>query len=70
MSNDTFDEQIEEIAGTLGDATRRGVYVMIRESHDPVTAAQSAQAFEIHPNVARHHLDRLTAAGFIQVSDR
>ncbi len=70
MSNDTFDEQIEEIAGTLGDATRRGVYVMIRESHDPVTAAQIAQAFEIHPNVARHHLDRLTAAGFIQVSDR
>ena len=70
MSNDTFDEQIEEIAGTLGDATRRGVYVMIRETHDPVTAAQIAQAFEIHPNVARHHLDRLTAAGFIQVSDR
>ena len=70
MSNDTFDEQIEEIAGTLGDATRRGVYVMIRESHEPVTAAQIATAFDIHPNVARHHLDRLAAAEFIQVSDR
>ena len=70
MSTDTFDEQIQEIAGTLGDTTRRGVYVMIRESNEPVTAAQIAQAFDIHPNVARHHLDRLAAAQFIRVSDR
>lgn len=70
MSADTFDAQIEEITGALGDATRRGVYVMIREAHDPLTAAQIAQAFEIHPNVARHHLDRLVANDFIRVSDR
>lgn len=70
MPADTFDEQMEEITGALGDTTRRGIYVMIRESHEPLTAAQIAGAFDIHPNVARHHLDRLLADGFIRTSDR
>jgi predicted ArsR family transcriptional regulator len=70
MSAETFDEQIEEITGALGDTTRRGIYVMIRESHEPVTAAQIATEFDIHPNVARHHLDRLLSNEFIRVSDR
>jgi predicted ArsR family transcriptional regulator len=70
MSAESFDEQIEELTGALGDATRRGIYVMIRESHEPVTAAQIAKAFDIHPNVARHHLDRLLSNDFIRVSDR
>jgi predicted ArsR family transcriptional regulator len=69
MSAETFEEQIEEITGALGDATRRGIYVMIRESHDPITAAQIAREFDIHPNVARHHLDRLLSNEFIRVSD-
>ena len=70
MPAETFDEQIETITGALGDATRRGIYVMIREAHEPVTAAQIAQAFDIHPNVARHHLERLVDNDFIRVSDR
>jgi len=65
-----FDAQVETITGALGDATRRGIYVMARESHDPVTASQIAASFQIHPNVARHHLDRLLADGFIRISDR
>lgn len=69
MTAETFDEQIQDITGALGDATRRGIYVMIRESHEPVTAAQIAKAFDIHPNVARHHLDRLTSSDFIRVSE-
>lgn len=70
MTSQSFDEQIETIAGALGDATRRGIYVTIRESNEPVTAAQIATAFDIHPNVARHHLDRLAADDFIRVSER
>lgn len=70
MAGGTFDEQIEEITGALGDATRRGIYIMIRESHEPVAAAQIAHAFDIHPNVARHHLDRLASDAYIRVSDR
>ena len=70
MPADTFDAQIAELTGALGDTTRRGIYVMIRESHEPLTAAQIAKAFDIHPNVARHHLDRLLDKEFIRVSDR
>jgi predicted ArsR family transcriptional regulator len=68
MADPSFDEQIETLTGALGDATRRGIYVMIRESHHPVTASQIAANFQIHPNVARHHLDRLASDGFIRVS--
>ncbi len=70
MPSEDFDTQIETITGALGDATRRGIYVMVRESHEPVTASQIAEAFQIHPNVARHHLDRLLADGFVRVSKR
>ncbi len=70
MAETSFDEQIETITGALGDTTRRGIYVMIREAHQPVTASQIAANFQIHPNVARHHLDRLTTEGFIRVSAR
>lgn len=69
MQSETFDKQIEEITGALGDTTRRGIYVMVREAHEPVTANQIASTFDIHPNVARHHLDRLLNEGFIRVSD-
>ena len=68
MATESFDTQIEVITSALGDTTRRGIYVMIRESHEPVTAAQIAKAFDIHPNVARHHLDRLASSDFIRVS--
>ena len=68
MATESFDAQIEVITSALGDTTRRGIYVMIRESHEPVTAAQIAKAFDIHPNVARHHLDRLASSDFIRVS--
>jgi predicted ArsR family transcriptional regulator len=70
MPSETFDKQIEAITGALGDTTRRGIYVMLREAHEPVTANQIAAAFDIHPNVARHHLDRLLSDGFIRISDR
>lgn len=70
MASETFNQQIETITGALGDTTRRGIYIMVRETHEPVTANQIAAAFEIHPNVARHHLDRLLNEGFIRISDQ
>ena len=70
MPGSDFDAQMEEITGALGDATRRGIYVMVRESHDPLTAGQISESFQIHPNVARHHLDKLLRDGFIRLSDR
>jgi len=68
MPGTDFESQIEEITGALGDATRRGIYIMVRESHDPITASQISESFQIHPNVARHHLDKLLGDGFIRLS--
>ena len=33
-----------------------------------VTAAQVAERFGLHPNVARHHLDKLAAGGYLEVA--
>jgi predicted ArsR family transcriptional regulator len=70
MDSEAFDQQIADLAASLGDATRRGIYVTVRESLEPVTASQIAGLFDIHPNVARHHLDRLVADGYLQVTRR
>jgi predicted ArsR family transcriptional regulator len=68
MDSEAFEQQIAELAGTLGDATRRGIYITVRESPEPVTASQIAELFDIHANVARHHLDRLVADEYLQVT--
>ena len=34
---------------------------------DGVTASEVAERFELHPNVARHHLDKLAAGGYLEV---
>jgi predicted ArsR family transcriptional regulator len=63
-----LNQQIGDLAATLGDATRRGIYITVRESVETVTAGQIAELFDIHANVARHHLDRLVADGYLQVT--
>lgn len=70
MGADEFDRDFGRVSGALGDATRRGIYLTVRDSEQPLTAARIAQIFTIHPNVARHHLDRLVAEGYLKVSDR
>jgi predicted ArsR family transcriptional regulator len=70
MGADDFDRDFGRVSGALGDATRRGIYLAVRDSEQPLTAARIAQLFNIHPNVARHHLDRLVAEGYLKVSDR
>lgn len=68
MDTARFDRELGELAGSLGDATRRGVYIAVRESPEPLTAGQIADMFDIHPNVARHHLDRLAQDGYLTVT--
>jgi predicted ArsR family transcriptional regulator len=68
MDRETLDRNISDLTSSLGDPTRRAIYIAVRESPDPVTTSKVAGVFGIHPNVARHHLDRLADDGFLQVS--
>lgn len=70
MDTETFDQQVAALASSLGDTTRRGIYISVREAPEPVTVSAIAAAFDLHPNVARHHLDRLVADGWLRVTHR
>lgn len=66
----------DALAGTLaaltaafGDPTRRAVFLWLR-SHPEETASAVADHFGLHPNVARHHLDKLVAGGWLEVVQR
>jgi predicted ArsR family transcriptional regulator len=63
-----FDTALHDLAAILGDPTRRGIYLTMRESPEPSTASTIAASFGIHPNVARHHLDLLVEEGYAEVT--
>ncbi|HEX9847745.1 MAG TPA: helix-turn-helix domain-containing protein [Acidimicrobiia bacterium] len=68
MDRETLDRNISDLTSSLGDPTRRAIYIAVRESADPMTTSKVAGLFGIHPNVARHHLDRLAEDGYLRVS--
>lgn len=68
MRHQVIDKQIAELTSALGDATRRAIFIAVRESLEPLTVGKVAELFGIHRNLARHHLERLTEEGFLQVS--
>ncbi len=63
----SFTSTVSAITDAFGDPTRRGIYLMARDSAAGVTAALVADRFGVHPNVARHHLDKLSAGGYLEV---
>ncbi len=63
-----FSSVVTAITSAFGDPTRREIYLFAREHRDGVTASQVARRFELHPNVARHHLDKLAGGGYIEVA--
>lgn len=64
----SFSAQVTAITSAFGDPTRRSIYLFARDHHSGVTAAQVAEHFSLHPNVARHHLDKLAAGGYVEVA--
>jgi len=68
MDTETLNSRISDLTSSLGDPTRRAIYIAVRESVDPMTTSKVAGLFDIHPNVARHHLDRLADDGYLKVS--
>ncbi len=64
-----FSAAVSAITNAFGDPTRRAIYLHAHEAgEDGVTAAQVAEHFGLHPNVARHHLDKLAAGGYLEVA--
>lgn len=66
MDTATLENRISDLTSSLGDPTRRAIYISVRESSEPMTTSMIADLFDIHPNVARHHLDRLTDDGYLR----
>ena len=62
-----FSAAVTSVTNAFGDTTRREIYLAIREAPEGATAGEIAERFELHPNVARHHLEKLTAGGYLVV---
>jgi predicted ArsR family transcriptional regulator len=62
-----FSAAVAAVTSAFGDPTRREIYLHVR-SHPGATASEVAAAFSVHPNVARHHLDRLASGGYLEVT--
>lgn len=68
LSPTDFASAVTAITSAFGDPTRREIYLFAHEHPDGVTASEVSQRFELHANVARHHLDKLAAGGHLEVS--
>ena len=54
------------MAAAFGDPTRRDIFLHVRAAPG-ITATEMATTFSLHPNVARHHLQRLVDGGYLRV---
>ena len=68
LDHDEFSAAVTSVTSAFGDPTRRDIYLLIRDAAAGVTAGEVAERFELHPNVARHHLEKLTAGGYLVVA--
>lgn len=62
-----FSAAVVAVTSAFGDPTRRQIYLFVREQSEGATASEVALRFDLHPNVARHHLDKLAAGGYLEV---
>lgn len=64
-----FNATVSAITDAFGDPTRRRVWLFVRDSDDGsgVTTSEVASEVGVHPNVARHHLEKLAAGGYLEV---
>jgi predicted ArsR family transcriptional regulator len=62
-----FASAVTAITSAFGDPTRRDIFLFAHASPDGVTAAEAAEHFGVHVNVARHHLDKLAGGGHVEI---
>ena len=67
----SFTATVSAITDAFGDPTRRWIYLLATDHSGPdgagVTASMVAAEVGVHANVARHHLDKLAAGGYLEV---
>jgi len=68
LDADEFSAAVSAVTSAFGDPTRREIYLFVHEHPDGVTAGAVAERFDLHPNVARHHLDKLVAGAYVEVT--
>jgi predicted ArsR family transcriptional regulator len=68
LSPTEFSSAVTAITSAFGDPTRREIYLFAHASGEGVTASEVAEKFSLHPNVARHHLDKLAAGGYVDIA--
>jgi predicted ArsR family transcriptional regulator len=69
-SSPSFTATVSAITDAFGDPTRRSIYLFAREHSaggSGITASMVAAEVGVHANVARHHLDKLAAGGYLEV---
>jgi predicted ArsR family transcriptional regulator len=59
-----FTATVTSLAHSFGDNTRRKIYLYLRENPG-ATAAELARHCDVHANVVRHHLERLSEGGYV-----
>ena len=68
LSPTDFASVVTALTSAFGDPTRRDIYLFAHEIQAGVTASEVAQRFDLHANVARHHLDKLASGGHLEVN--
>ena len=59
-----FAATVTSLTHSFGDSTRRKIYFYLRDNPG-ATAAELANHCDVHANVVRHHLERLTEGGYV-----
>ena len=67
LSAEAFAAGVAAATSAFGDSTRRDIYLFVHDADEGVTTADVAKRFGLHPNVARHHLDKLAGGGYLEV---
>lgn len=67
LTDAQFSAAVAAVTSAFGDPTRRQIYLYARDHDEGLTASEVAERFALHSNVARHHLDKLAAGGYLEV---
>lgn len=59
-----FAAKVTSLTHCFGDNTRRKIYLYLRENPG-ATATELSRHCQVHANVVRHHLERLTESGYV-----